>query len=58
MITSGFSDIYPAGLPVGIVAGVFDKRGSYQKDVIVALPTDLSAFQYAFVVIDRNYEIE
>ena len=45
-------------VPVGIVAGVFDKRGSYQKDVIVTLPTDLSAFQYAFVVIDRNYEIE
>jgi rod shape-determining protein MreC len=56
--TSGFSDIYPAGLPVGTVAGVFDERGSYQKDVIVTLPTDLNAFQYAFVVIDRNNELE
>ena len=58
VITSGFSDIYPAGLPVGLVAGVFDERGSYQKDVIVSLPTDLNAFQYAFVVIDRNNELE
>ena len=58
VITSGFSDIYPAGLPVGIVAGVFDERGRYQKDVIVSLPTDLNAFQYAFVVIDRNNELE
>lgn len=56
--TSGFSDIYPAGLPVGTVAGVFDERGSYQKDVIVTLPTDFNAFQYAFVVIDRNNELE
>ena len=58
MRTSGFSDIYPAGLPVGTVAGVFDERGSYQKDVIVTLPTDLNAFQYAFVEIDHNNELE
>ncbi|MBH09427.1 MAG: rod shape-determining protein MreC [Candidatus Marinimicrobia bacterium] len=58
VITSGFSDIYPAGLPVGLVSGVFDERGSYQKDVIVNLPTDLNAFQYAFVVINRSNEFE
>ena len=58
VVTSGFSDIYPAGLPVGIVAGVFDERGSYQKDVIVNLPTDLNAFQHVFIVINRNHEFQ
>ena len=58
VITSGFSDIYPAGLPVGKVSSVYDARGNYQKDVIVDLPTDLSAFQYAFIITDRSYEIE
>ena len=58
VITSGFSDIYPAGLPVGKVSSVYDARGNYQKDVIVDLPTDLSAFQYAFIITDRLYEIE
>ena len=27
VVTSGFSDIYPAGLPVGIVEGVYEERG-------------------------------
>jgi len=58
VVTSGFSDIYPSGLPVGIVAGVFDDRGNYHKDVIISFPTDLNAFQYAFVVIDRDHEVE
>ena len=58
VVTSGFSDIYPAGLPVGAVAGVFDERGSYQKDVIVNLPTDLNAFQHVFIVINRNHEFQ
>ena len=31
VVTSGFSDIYPAGLPVGTVKGVFQDRGSFQK---------------------------
>ena len=54
VITSGYSDIYPSGLPVGIVAGVIDKRGSFHKDVTVSIPNDLSVFQHAFVIIGRN----
>ena len=54
VITSGYSDIYPSGLPVGKVAGVIDKRGSFHKNVTVSLPNDLSVFQHAFVIIGRN----
>jgi rod shape-determining protein MreC len=58
IITSGFSDIYPAGLPVGQVAGVYDERGSFQKILHATLPNDMSAFQYVFVVIENSNEIE
>ena len=37
VVTSGFSDIYPPGLPVGDVAGVYDERGNYQKVVNVTI---------------------
>ncbi len=58
VITSGFSDIYPAGLPVGEVAGVFDERGSFQKIVNINLPNDMSAFQYVFVIVENSYEMD
>ncbi|MBI88660.1 MAG: rod shape-determining protein MreC [Candidatus Marinimicrobia bacterium] len=53
VVTSGFSDIYPAGLPVGSVQGVFEERSSFQKIVNVSLPNNMSAFQYVFVIIDK-----
>ena len=56
--TSGFSDVYPPGLPVGTVEGVYEDRSSFQKIVNVALPNDMSAFQYVFVIIDKLYEME
>ncbi|RPH03418.1 MAG: rod shape-determining protein MreC [bacterium TMED46] len=56
VVTSGFSDIYPAGLPVGIVEGVYEERGSFQKVVNVSLPNDMSAFQYVFVIIEKLNE--
>ena len=58
IITSGFSDIYPSGLPVGEVAGVLDERGSFQKILNVNLPNDMSSFQYVFVIVDANDEME
>ena len=58
IITSGFSKIYPAGLPVGKVAGVFDERGSFQKIVHAILPNDMSSFQYVFVIIEESNEME
>jgi len=50
VVTSGFSDIYPAGLPVGTVKGVYQDRGSFQKVVSIFLPNDLNAFQHVFIV--------
>ena len=58
VVTSGFSEIYPAGLPVGEVAGVYDERGSFQKMVNVTLPNDISTFQYVFVLIGDSNEIK
>ncbi len=50
VVTSGFSDIFPAGLPVGTVKGVYQDRGSFQKVVSITLPNDLNAFQHAFII--------
>jgi rod shape-determining protein MreC len=50
VVTSGFSDIYPAGLPVGTVKGVYQDRSSFQKVVSIYLPNDLNAFQHVFIV--------
>ena len=50
VVTSGFSDIYPAGLPVGNVKGVYQDRGSLQKVVSIYLPNDLNAFQHVFII--------
>ena len=58
VITSGFSDIYPSGLPVGKVVAVNDERGSFQKVINVNSPNDLSAFQFVFVIIDDSYEMD
>ena len=53
VVTSGFSDIYPAGLPVGTVKGVYQDRGSFQKVVSIALPNDLNAFQHVFIIAEN-----
>ena len=58
VVTSGFSDIYPVGLPVGTVGGVYEDRSSFQKMVNVTLPNDMSAFQYVFVIIEKLNEVE
>ena len=53
VVTSGFSNIYPAGLPVGTVKGVYQDRGSFQKVVSIALPNDLNAFQHVFIIAEN-----
>lgn len=58
VVTSGFSDIYPAGLPVGTVKGVFQDRGSFQKVVSITLPNDLDAFQHVFIITEKSNEME
>ena len=56
--TSGFSDIYPSGLPVGTVEGVYEDRSSFQKIVNVTLPNDMSSFQYVFVITEKLNEMD
>jgi len=58
VVTSGFSDIYPSGLPVGDVSGIYDVRGNYQKIIDVDLPYEISAFQYVFVIVDKPDELD
>lgn len=53
VITSGFSEIYPPKLPVGIVSGVYDERGSYQKVVNVNIQDDFESIQNVFVIISK-----
>ena len=52
VITSGYSKIYPPKLPVGVVSGVYDERGSYQKVVNVKIQNDFESIQNVFVVIE------
>ena len=58
VVTSGFSDIYPAGLPVGTVKGVYQDRGSFQKVVSITLPNDLNAFKHVFIITEKFNELE
>ena len=58
VVTSGFSDIYPSGLPVGAVEGVYEDRSSFQKIVNVTLPNDMSSFQYVFVITEKLNEMD
>jgi len=58
VITSGFSDIYPQGLPVGFVSGVLDDRGSFQKVVNIKLPNDMNSFQNVFVIVESLDEMD
>ena len=58
VVTSGFSDIYPSGLPVGTVEGVYEDRSSFQKIVNVTLPNDMSSFQYVFVITEKLNEMD
>ena len=53
VITSGFSKIYPPKLPVGIVSGVYDERGSYQKVVNVNIQNDFESIQNVFVIVSE-----
>ena len=53
VVTSGFSDIFPAGLPVGIVTSVADDRNQFQKIVSVQIRDNLSSLFFVFVAINE-----
>ena len=58
VVTSGYSDIYPAGLPVGTVKAVYQDRGSFQKIVNVTLSNNLNSFQYVFIITNEYDDLE
>jgi len=50
IVTSGYSDIFPADLPVGTVIGVSNERGQYQKTIFVSTNNDLGSLLNVFLV--------
>ena len=54
VVTSGLSDIFPTGLPVGIVSSVANDRSQFQKIVSVQIEENLSSLIHVFVIINEN----
>lgn len=54
VVTSGLSDIFPKGLPIGIVSSVADDRSQFQKIVSVQFEENLSSVMHVFVIINEN----
>ena len=52
VVTSGFSNIYPKNLPIGIVSGIIDKLGNYNKIIIIQISEDIESLLDVFVVLD------
>ena len=58
VLTSGFSDIYPKNLPVGIVAGIREERGSFQKIITVRIAEKLGSLINVFVITEQKDALE
>jgi rod shape-determining protein MreC len=54
VVTSGLSDIFPMGIPVGIVSSVANDRSQFQKIVYVQIEENLSSIMHVFVLIDKK----
>lgn len=50
VITSGFSSLFPAGIPIGRVMETRKKSGEISSDVKVMLSTDFSSLSYVYVI--------
>lgn len=55
VVTSGFSSIYPAGIPVGLVSETKISRGSSQE-ITVNLLEDFRSLHYVYVVKNNNQQ--
>ena len=53
VVTSGFSNIYPKNLPVGVVSGIVDKVGSINKLIIIQISEDIESLLDVFVIINK-----
>lgn len=54
IITSGYSHIFPGGLPVGTIAGNIDENKDKFIDADVKLAVDFNRLHYAFVVSNHH----
>lgn len=50
VVTSGYSTLFPAGLPIGRVIGTKAKGGDSFPEIEVMLHTDFSTLQYVYVI--------
>ena len=52
IVTSGYSNIYPPNLNVGVVTEITHKRGSFQKLIAGNISSEIGSLMNVFVVID------
>ncbi|PWG79982.1 rod shape-determining protein MreC [Pararcticibacter amylolyticus] len=50
VVTSGYSTLFPSGLPIGRVSGTRNQSGESFPDIIVRLNTDFATLQYVYVI--------
>jgi rod shape-determining protein MreC len=54
VVTSGFSTIFPPGIPVGRVLRTGVKKGTNFMDIEVKLDTDFATLQYVYVIVNSR----
>lgn len=50
VVTSGYSTLFPSGLPIGRVISTRNQSGESFPDIVVMLHTDFSTLQYVYVI--------
>ncbi len=53
VVTSGYSGVFPAGLPVGVIDSVSSRTGRNDLSIFLRPATSLSTAEHAFVILDR-----
>lgn len=54
IVTSGYSSIFPEGIPVGIVSSFTEDKSSGFYQIAVSLYTDYNNISYVYVIINNN----
>ncbi|EOR93219.1 Rod shape-determining protein MreC [Arcticibacter svalbardensis MN12-7] len=52
VVTSGYSTLFPEGLPIGRILRTKEKGGESFPEIVVRLDTDFSTLQYVYVIKD------
>ncbi|GIV34714.1 MAG: rod shape-determining protein MreC [Chitinophagales bacterium] len=56
IVTSGFSAIFPANIPVGVITDYYPQKGSSFYIIKIRFTTPLDKLEYAYVVHNLNQE--